>query len=242
MIKTLVVGSGKGGVGKSTISVSLALLFKLLGWKVGLIDADIYGPSLKDMLFPEIAPTSKDGVLIPGVARGIQVVSAAYFPKFAKGAPIRAPLLNGVVDELISNVRWEDRDLLIVDLPPGTGDVQLTILQKLSITGAIAVTTPQHIATLDVEKAIHLFQLTKTPLLGVIENMSFYQDALTGEKHRIFGEGGGKRIAQKFNLPLLGEVPIDPLLMDSLDHGEGAKFSLSRDVLQKIAVEISGKL
>ena len=238
-MKILLIGSGKGGVGKSTISVSLALLFKILGLKVGLIDADIYGPSLRGMLSPESLMMRGDGHLIPARSKGLQIVSVAYFPKFVHGAPVRAPLVNGIIEELISNVKWDDIDLLIVDLPPGTGDIQLSIMQKLSIQGAIAVTTPQKIATLDVEKAIHLFQKMNVPVLGVIENMSYYQDALTGEKHRIFGEGGGRELAQKFSIPLLGEVPIDPLLMDALDHGEGAKFSLSQEILRKIAVEIS---
>lgn len=238
----IVIGSGKGGVGKSTISVSLALLFKRLGWKVGLIDADIYGPSLKGMLTPDVFPREEDGMLIPAFAQGLQVVSAAYFSKFDQGAPVRAPLINGVIEQFISKVQWKDVNLLIIDLPPGTGDIHLTILQKLAITGAVVVTTPQKISTLDVEKAVFLFQKMQVPLLGVIENMSFYQDSLTGEKIRLFGEGGGALIAEKFATPLLGKVPIDPLLMEALDHGEGAKFSLSQEILWKIAVELSQKL
>ena len=241
-MKIVVIGSGKGGVGKSTISVSLALLFKMLGFKVGLIDADIYGPSLKGMLSPDILPREEEGLLVPASSKGIQVISAAYFSKFDKGAPVRAPLINGIIEQFISGVKWDNRDLIIIDLPPGTGDIHLTILQKMSITGAIAITTPQKIATLDVEKAIYLFQNMKVPVLGVIENMSFYQDPLTGEKHRVFGEGGGREIAKKFNIPLLGEVPLDPLLMETLDQGGGAKFSLSGEVLWKIAIEISSKL
>ncbi len=241
-MKIVVIGSGKGGVGKSTISVSLALLFKNLGFKVGLIDADIYGPSLKGMLTPDIYPKEEAGQIIPASSKGIQIISAAYFSKFNKGAPVRAPLINGIIEQFISKVKWDNRDLIIIDLPPGTGDIHLTILQKLSITGAVAVTTPQKIAVLDVEKAIYLFQNMNVPLLGIIENMSFYQDPLTGEKHRLFGEGGGEEISKKFNIPLLGQVPIDPHLMESLDQGGGAKFSLSQEVLWKIAVEISSKL
>lgn len=241
-MKILLIGSGKGGVGKSTITVSLALLFKMLGFKVGLIDADIYGPSLKEMLAPDVLPREEGGMIIPAISKGIKVISAAYLSKFDRGAPVRAPLINGVIEQFISGVKWEDRDLLIIDLPPGTGDIHLTILQKISITGAIVITTPQKISTIDVEKALHLFQNMQIPILGVIENMSYYQDPLTGEKHRIFGEGGGECLSRKFNVPLLGKVPLDPHLMDALDNGEGAKFSLSQEVLLKIALEIVERL
>ena len=241
-MKILLIGSGKGGVGKSTITVSLALLFKMLGFKVGLIDADIYGPSLKEMLAPDVLPREDGGMIIPAMSKGIKVISAAYLSKFDRGAPVRAPLINGVIEQFISGVKWEDRDLLIIDLPPGTGDIHLTILQKISITGAIVITTPQKISTIDVEKALHLFQNMQIPILGVIENMSYYQDPLNGEKHRIFGEGGGECLSRKFNVPLLGKVPLDPHLMDALDNGEGAKFSLSQEVLLKIALEIVERL
>ncbi len=241
-MKIVVIGSGKGGVGKSTISVSLALLFKMLGWKVGLIDADIYGPSLRGMLTPESLPREENGWLIPAFSKGIQVISAAHFSKFKKGAPVRAPLINGIIEQFIHGVKWDQRDLLIIDLPPGTGDIHLSLLQKISIDGAIGVTTPQKISVLDVEKALYLFQNMNVPLLGIIENMSYYQDPLTGEKHKIFGEGGGRLLSEKFGAPFLGEVPIDPLLLESLDEGEGAKFSLSSEILLKIAVEISNQL
>jgi len=241
-MKVIVIGSGKGGVGKSTISVSLALLFKMLGWKVGLIDADIYGPSLRGMLTPEIFPKEENGFLIPACSKGIQVVSAAYFSKFEKGAPVRAPLINGIIEQFVYGIKWDERDLLLIDLPPGTGDIHLSLLQKLSVDGAIGVTMPQKISVLDVEKSLYLFQSMNVSLLGIIENMSYYQDPLTGERHKIFGEGGGRALAEKFQTKLLGKVPIDPLLLESLDAGEGAKFSLSRDELLKIAVEISNQL
>ena len=175
-MKILVIGSGKGGVGKSTISVSFALLFKALGFKVGLIDADIYGPSLKGMLTPDFLPREDEGLIIPASSQGIEIISAAYFSKLDKGAPVRAPVINGIIEQFISGVKWNNRDLIIIDLPPGTGDIHLSILQKMSITGAIVVTTPQKIAVLDVEKAIYLFQTMKVPILGIIENMSYYQD------------------------------------------------------------------
>ena len=238
-MKIVLIGSGKGGVGKSTISVSIALLLKMLGYKVGLIDADIYGPSLRGMLEPARFPREENGLLVPALAKGIEVISAAYFSKFDQGAPVRAPLVNGIIDQFISGVKWNERDVIIVDLPPGTGDIQLTILQKIKASGFVAVTTPQKIATIDVEKAMHQMRRMDVPIWGVIENMSYYQDSLTGEKHAVFGKGGGMALAKKFDTTLLGEVPIDPFLMESLDQGEGAKFSFSSEVLLKIAIEIS---
>jgi ATP-binding protein involved in chromosome partitioning len=213
-----------------------------LGLKVGLIDADIYGPSLNEMMPVQRLPEEKDGMLRPALANGIEVISLAHFPKFEKGAFFRAPLINSIVDQFLTKVSWDNRDVLIIDLPPGTGDIQLTILQKLKDPLAILVTTPQQISFIDVEKAIYLFQRLNIKILGVIENMSYYQDLFSGEKIEIFGSGAADRLASIYNISLLGKVPIDPKLCHSLDVGSGPNFGLSYDELFKIGVEISNQL
>ena len=241
-MKTLLIGSGKGGVGKSTLSVSIAILLKNLGLKVGLIDADIYGPSLSEMLKANELPIDVEGLLKPAISHGIEFISLAHFPKFDQGAFFRAPMINSIIDQFLTKVIWDQRDVIIIDLPPGTGDIQLTILQKLKDPLAVLVTTPQQISYIDVEKAIYLFKKMNVKILGVVENMSYYQDALSGEKIEIFGSGAGERLSQKFEIPLLGKVPIDPHLLQSLDSGNGASFINSYDELFKIAVEISNQL
>ncbi len=238
----MLIGSGKGGVGKSTLSVSIAILLKDLGLKVGLIDADIYGPSLNEMLKAHELPKEESGLLKPASANGIEFISLAHFPKFDQGAFFRAPMINSIIDQFLTKVNWNQRDVIIIDLPPGTGDIQLTILQKLKEPLAVLVTTPQQISYIDVEKAIYLFKKLNIKIAGVIENMSYYQDALSGEKIEIFGSGAGERLSQKFEIPLLVKVPIDPHLLESLDRGNGASFINSYDELFKIAVEISNQL
>jgi ATP-binding protein involved in chromosome partitioning len=241
-MKVLLIGSGKGGVGKSTLSVSFAILLNNLGLKVGLIDADIYGPSLSEMLRAHELPKEESGLIKPALANGIEFISLAHFPKFDQGAFFRAPMINSIIDQFLTKVKWNQRDVIIIDLPPGTGDIQLTILQKLDNPLAVLVTTPQQISYIDVEKAIFLFKKLNVKIAGIIENMSYYQDALSGEKIEIFGSGAGLRLSHKFDIPLLGKVPIDPHLLESLDSGKGASFINSYDELFKIAVEISNQL
>jgi ATP-binding protein involved in chromosome partitioning len=241
-MKMLLRGSGKGGVGKSTLSVSFAILLQNLGLKVGLIDADIYGPSLNEMLQAQELPREESGLLKPASCNGIEFISLAHFPKFKQGAFFRAPMINSIIDQFLTKVNWSQRDVIIIDLPPGTGDIQLTILQKLKDPLAVLVTTPQQISYIDVEKAIYLFKKLNVEIMGIVENMSYYQDALSGEKIEIFGAGAGVRLSQKFQIPLLGKVPIDPHLLQSLDSGKGASFINSYDELFKIAVEISNQL
>ena len=238
MQNVLAIGSGKGGVGKSTISAALALLFRQIGWHVALLDADIYGPSLKAMLPAQTLPREENGFLIPAQSFGIEIISLAYFPKFQKGASVRAPFVNGILQQFLTKVKWTFSDLLIIDLPPGTGDIHLTIFQTIHVSQAIAITLPHKISTLDVEKSIYLFQKMQIPLLGIIENMSFYQEPLSGEKCYLFGQGGGRFLSEKFSTPLLGQIPIDQKFMQAFGEGKPPVSSQAKEILWKIVVEI----
>lgn len=215
----IAVAAGKGGVGKSTVAVNLALCLNELGYKVGLLDADLYGPSIRKML-PEVQlPAQKNERLEPGISFGIKVISMAFFRREGQPAAVRAPIANKILTQFIRDVAWGDLDYLIVDFPPGTGDIQLTLAQNAQITAALMVTTPQEVALLDVRKAATLFQQVDIPLLGVIENMSWYQGEKHSEKSYPFGQEGGKRFAAEYNIPLLGEIPIDPAISYRADRG-----------------------
>lgn len=212
------VAAGKGGVGKSTIAVNLALALKRKGFKVGLMDTDIYGPSIRKMLPEDRMPGQKGDKLSPAMSRGIRLISMAYFRQENQAAVIRAPIANSVISQFIHQVEWGELDYLIIDFPPGTGDIQLTLCQQANITGAVMVTTPQEIALMDVKKSMHLFEQVKVPVLGVVENMSGMQV----DKKMIypFGKGGGEKMARESGLPFLGGVPIDPALCRKSDLGE----------------------
>lgn len=239
----IAVGAGKGGVGKSAMTVHLALMFSTLGYKVGILDADIYGPSMSIMLPPE----KKDSNEIPPfVVKGIKIVSLAYFSKWKDTHVIRAPIANALIKNFTHQVDWGEIDLLLIDLPPGTGDIHITLMQSLAITAALIVTTPQKVSLFDVEKTISMFQKMEVPILGVIENMSFFLDSLTGEKHFLFGSGGGESLQEKFSIPLLGKVPIDQLISETLDRGdsifEERGSSLTKQMLWEIGLEIESKI
>jgi len=213
------VAAGKGGVGKSTVSVNLALALKEQGYKVGLLDADIYGPSLEQMLPKGMEPIEdleNPEKLLPGLALGIPFVSVAHFKK--KASIVRAPIANQIIEQFLTVVDWGDLDYLLIDFPPGTGDIQLTLMQKAQISAAIMVTTPQVVATMDVSKAIQLFQKMEIPVLGVLENMSFFEQE--GMKSFPFGTGGAKALSDEFSIPVLGEIPLDPRISEAGDKGE----------------------
>lgn len=217
-VKTvLAVAAGKGGVGKSSVAVNLALALKNRGFKVGLLDADVYGPSLQQMLPKGLEPAENlenPDKLLPGMTLGMPFISVAHFKKEA--SIVRAPIANQIIVQFLNAVEWGELDFLIIDFPPGTGDIQLTLMQKGQISGAVVVTTPQVVATLDVRKAIQLFLKMKIPILGVIENMSYFGDL----KVTPFGSGGGLSLAEEFNVPLLGQIPIDPAISAAGDKGE----------------------
>lgn len=213
----LAVAAGKGGVGKSTVSVNLALALREMGLKVGLLDADVYGPSLQQMLPEGMEPANNpenEERLLPGMTFGMPFISVAHFRKGA--AIVRAPMANQIIDQFLHTVDWGALDYLIVDFPPGTGDIQLSLMQKAPLAAALVVTTPQVVATLDVRKAMQLFQKMHVPLLGVVENMSFLEGT---ERIYPFGKGGGESLAKEFQIPLLGQIPIEPLLSQCGDEG-----------------------
>jgi len=208
--RIIAVGSGKGGVGKSTVSTNLAVALAKEGRRVGLLDADIYGPSIPRMMGVSERPKSPDGkTIIPLHAHGVTTMSIGLMMDPDKAVVWRGPMLMGALQQMLGQVQWGDLDILIVDLPPGTGDVQLTLCQKTHLTGAIVVSTPQDVALLDARKAIDMFGTLKTPILGLIENMSLYICPNCGHEAHIFGHGGVGIEAEKMGVPLLGSLPID---------------------------------
>ncbi len=208
--RILAIGSGKGGVGKSTVSSNLAVALARQGRRVGLLDADIYGPSQPRMMGVSKRPASPDGkTIIPLQAHGVTMMSIGLMMDPAKAVVWRGPMLMGALQQMLGQVEWGELDVLLVDLPPGTGDVQLTLCQRTQLTGAIVVSTPQDVALLDARKAIDMFNTLKTPVLGLIENMSVFCCPNCGHETAIFGHGGVRAEAEKMGVPLLAELPID---------------------------------
>lgn len=215
------VASGKGGVGKTTVSVNLALALAKTGAKVGLLDADIYGPSVPLMLgMGKAVMEVENNKLQPAESHGLKVVSFGFFAEQDHQAAIyRGPIISGIVKQFLVDTNWSDLDYLIVDLPPGTGDIPLTLAQTIPITGILVVTTPQEVASNVAVKAFGMFQKLNIPILGVVENMSYFKCPDCNMIHHIFGEGGAKRICEKYNLPFLGEIPLNPGIMEGSDTG-----------------------
>jgi ATP-binding protein involved in chromosome partitioning len=222
--KVIAVASGKGGVGKSTVAVSLAHALTAQGKRVGILDADIYGPSIPRMLGLDtrLQPEIKDGMMLPTISHGIRANSMGLIVG-DQAAIMRGPMITKSLAQLLRMTRWgtaaEPLDVLLVDMPPGTGDVHLSMVQQVPLDGALIVTTPQDISVIDADKAAQMFVKVNVPILGVIENMSFFTDP-TGAEHRLFGAGGGEALAQKFNAPLLAQLPLDPALGTACDRGE----------------------
>ena len=223
-VKNLVlVMSGKGGVGKSTVSVNLALSLSRMGTRVGIMDADIYGPSIPTMMGIAGQPTSEDGKNIKPLERfGVKLMSIGFLMEDPKAAVVwRGPMLHGALNQFLTDVAWGDLDYLIVDLPPGTGDVALTLAQRLKVTGVVIVTTPQEVALQDVYKGVSMCKKLNLPVLGVVENMSWFVDS-AGVKQELFGAGGGQLVADFAEAPLLGQIPLDPGVRESGDQGTPA--------------------
>ena len=216
----IVVASGKGGVGKSTVSANLALALQAEGAKVGILDADIYGPSQPRMLGVSGKPQSPDGkTIIPLTAHGLQVMSIGFLVDEETPMIWRGPMVTQAMMQLLTDSRWEQLDYLVVDLPPGTGDIQLTLSQKVPVAGAVIVTTPQDIALLDARKALKMFEKVEVPVLGVVENMATHVCSNCGHEEHIFGEGGGERMAQQYQVPYLGSLPLDIRIREQADGG-----------------------
>ena len=215
------VASGKGGVGKSTVAVNLAVALAGLGARVGLLDADVYGPSIPLMLGedrqPEFDPVRK--IAVPFERHGIRFMSLGFLAPKDEAIIWRGPMVMKAIDELLRNVAWGELDVLIVDMPPGTGDTQLTLSQKVRLSGAVIVTTPQDVALADAIKGIAMFRKVGVPILGLIENMSFFACPRCEHRTEIFGHGGGKRQADRLQVPFLGEVPLDPAIRAGGDEG-----------------------
>lgn len=215
----IAIGSGKGGVGKSTVSANLALALADLGLKVGLLDADIYGPSQPKMMGSSGRPIAKENMLIPIAAHGIKVMSVGFLMEQDRALVWRGPILAGALQQMLHEVAWAPLDVLVVDLPPGTGDVQITLTQKTPIDGAVIVTTPQDVALIDARRALDMFKQTGTPVLGLIENMSTHICAGCGLEDDIFGHGGGEAEAKAQAIPFLGALPLTRVLRETSDGG-----------------------
>lgn len=221
----IAIASGKGGVGKSTTAVNLALALAQEGARVGILDADIYGPSQHHMLGvgeqrPEIVTGPGGGqLMVPITAHGIQSISMGYLVTEQTPMVWRGPMVSGALQQLLTQTRWDDVDYLIIDMPPGTGDIQITLAQKVPVTGAVIVTTPQDIALLDAKKGIEMFRKVNVPVLGVIENMALHTCSHCGHTEAIFGAGGGERIAQQYQTQLLGSLPLDISIRTTTDSG-----------------------
>jgi ATP-binding protein involved in chromosome partitioning len=244
----LAVGAGKGGVGKSTTSVNLAVSLRQKGARVGLIDADVYGPNIPQMLGITDPPeVSEDKKMIPPEAHGIKVISMGMLVPPDQPVIWRGPMLHGAVQQFMRDVAWGELDYLVVDLPPGTGDVALSMAQSVPMAGAVVVTTPQGVSVSDVRKAVAMFRQLNIPVLGVVENMSFFVCGHCQERTDIFGNGGGRRMAEEMAIPFLGEVPIDTRVRSGGDEGkpivamapEAPAAVAFADVAGKVAAQIS---
>lgn len=245
----IAVASGKGGVGKSTVAVNLALALAAEGARTGILDADIYGPSQPTMLgLGNQKPESKDGKSIePMRNHGVQAMSIGFLIDPEQPMVWRGPMATQALEQLLRDTRWDDLDYLIVDMPPGTGDIQLTLAQKVPVTGALIVTTPQNVALLDARKGLKMFQKVNVPILGVVENMGLHVCSNCGHEEHVFGEGGGARMAQDYDVALLGTLPLDASVRAQGDNGtpavvadpSGPTARIYRDIARRVAVRVA---
>ena len=243
----IAIASGKGGVGKSTTAVNLALALAAEGARVGMLDADIYGPSQPMMLGITEKPESTDGKnLDPLIGHGIQAMSIGFLIDVETPMVWRGPMVTQALEQLLNNTNWSELDYLVVDLPPGTGDIQLTLAQRVPVTGAVIVTTPQDIALIDARKGLKMFEKVGIPILGVVENMSLHICSACGHEERIFGEGGGERMCKDYNVEFLGALPLDGAIRADTDAGtpsvvsdpDGRVTDIYKMIARRVAVKI----
>jgi len=250
-IKNIIaVASGKGGVGKSTVAVNLALALAAEGASVAVLDADIYGPSQPTMLGIRGRPESRDGkTLEPMEGHGLQAMSIGFLIDLETPMVWRGPMVTQALEQLLNETKWREVDYLVVDLPPGTGDIQLTLAQRVPVTGAVIVTTPQDIALLDARKGLKMFEKVGIPILGIVENMSTHVCSQCGHEEHIFGEGGGERMGKDYNVEMLGALPLDIHIREQADSGrptvvadpDGRVAQIYKQIARRIAVKIADK-
>ena len=239
---TIMVSSAKGGVGKSTFAINLAFALKNLGKKIGFLDADIYGPSLPKLIAINEKPQSKDNkFLLPIEKYGVQFISMGFLVDETTPMIWRGPMVISAIKTLTQKVLWKDLDFIIIDMPPGTGDTQLTFAQEVKVDGAVIVSTPQDLALLDVKRGIQMFDKTKINVIGLIDNMSFFK-ADDGKKYNIFGEGGVEKVAKDFNKKFLGKIPLNTDLRESADLGLPLTYKKSDHEISKIFSSIADKI
>ena len=238
----IAVSSGKGGVGKSTVAVNLACALQRSGAKVGVLDADVYGPNVPLMLGVSGQPMVVDKKLVPFERYGLQVMSMALLVADDQPVIWRGPMLHSAVRQFLFDVAWQDLDYLIVDLPPGTGDAQLSLIQQAHLMGAVIVTTPQDVSVLDVKKAIRMFQTVNVPILGIVENMAWFTPPGSTERYFLFGQGGGQKIEREFGVPLLGQVPIEIAVREGGDSGRPITIAAPDSLSAKALFDIAGKV
>jgi ATP-binding protein involved in chromosome partitioning len=242
--KIIAISSGKGGVGKSTVATNLAVALAQRGARVGLMDADIYGPNIPRMMGVNAPPPVENEKIIPLQAHGVKIMSLGFMIERDQPAIWRGPIIMKIITQFLRDVQWGELDYFLVDMPPGTGDAQLSLVQATMVHGAIIVTTPQEVASGDALRGAKMFQRVAVPVLGVIENMSYFVCPHCSEQHRIFGAGGGKRLADELEVPLLGEVPFFPAVLSGGDTGEpivvGAPDSLAAKAIIDLAAKLGG--
>jgi ATP-binding protein involved in chromosome partitioning len=238
----IAISSGKGGVGKSTVASNLAVALAKQGARVGLMDADIYGPNIPRMMGVNAAPPVENEKIIPLQAHGVKIMSLGFMIERDQPAIWRGPIIMKIITQFLRDVQWGELDYFLVDMPPGTGDAQLSLVQATMVHGAIIVTTPQEVASGDALRGAKMFERVAVPVLGIVENMSYFICPNCEAKHRIFGSGGGKRLADELNVPLLGEIPFFPGVLSGADRGEPIVVSEPETPAAQALFELAGRL